>query len=184
MAVPRIVVHFTREELGCGFDDSITISKSPDSSAYLLLSNICDNEKCHERTEQVMILTAHQVVVYLQDIFHLVMSDNDPFYGVQLDLPCAPSILLRVNRPSFKDEYSAMVRVIDTTLQHWPEFVSCKKAINNVKDRENSKKHRKRHEPRVAAEVRAALAQPSPITPANSTALWAEDTDEEDGQNS
>lgn len=43
-----------------------------------------------------MFLTGEKLDVYLESLFFLLTRDSDPFRSVQLNIPCMPSLLFKV----------------------------------------------------------------------------------------
>jgi hypothetical protein len=119
MAV-ELIVHFMRSADNEHHDDCIRISKH--SGNFLVHSILLLNEGDNARLRTSAIMSHHAVTRFLQDVFALVALDCIPFESVQLSSPLGPAVVLDVSNGSFEKARDTLVRLVDTSLSHWPDL--------------------------------------------------------------
>jgi hypothetical protein len=73
-------------------DDKIAILRSVENVYELYYKDAnMKGEVCHFK-----LLTADELDTYLECLFYLLTRDSDPFLSIQLNIPCMPCLLFRV----------------------------------------------------------------------------------------
>ena len=97
-----------------GSDDVINISPVVDT---FKLSYIDGQTNSHH----FFYANHEEIVRYVEDLFYLLVDDNDPFVKIQFTFPCFPSVIYKI--PEF--DVSHIRRTIRdrliATLNNWPE---------------------------------------------------------------
>lgn len=114
----ELIVHFIRSDAE-NDDDCIRICKA--SPNFRVHSNLLMNDSEADRLRTVSIMSHHAVVRFVQDVFALVALDSIPFEAVQVSSPLAPAVSFDVKPGCFDKARETLVRLVDTTLSHWPD---------------------------------------------------------------
>lgn len=120
MAV-ELIVHFVRSGEDETQDDCIRISKL--GTNFLVNSILMLNETQGTAMRTSALMSNHGITRFLQDIFTLVALDCIPFESVQVTCPLAPAVSFDLANGSFEKARDVLVRLVDTSLTHWPEIV-------------------------------------------------------------
>jgi hypothetical protein len=117
----ELIVHFMRNHASEHEDDCIRISKLGPN--FLVTSLILVNDLEATRMRTAAVMSHHGVTRFVQDVFALVALDCIPFQSVQVSAPLAPSVLFDISTGFFEKARETLVRLVDTSLTHWPEIV-------------------------------------------------------------
>ena len=102
-------------------DDIITIS-GDDMSGYSIsyVDNMVDGKKMTTTTHQTLMnMSGEEVNLYLESLLTLLTSDIDPFYGLQIQAPGFPCILLPIPALRKKKIQNAIFNLLPLLTNFW-----------------------------------------------------------------
>ena len=101
-------------------DDIITISGN-DNIGYSItyVDNFTDTKKGSTTHETLMYMSGEEVNTYLESLISLLLSDLDPFYGLQIQAPGFPNILLPIPALRKKKTQHAIFNLLPLLTNFW-----------------------------------------------------------------
>ena len=121
---PTIAISFIRDLDNMRKDDKIVITKKSDddfdvSIKFAGVAYGVSNTTCFEQTIPVSNLKK-----YVRSILVLTMHDAAPYVRIQVDMPNAPSVLLKINQHTCDSVYDAIDELIEVSVLSWPQRVN------------------------------------------------------------
>jgi hypothetical protein len=138
----KMVLHFIRKNGGpSSNDDTITIqpkwralSTNEDIS---LLEYVVSTEFAalsmagHKPQKNHMRLMGNQLMTYVENLLNLSLLDDEPFESIQVDAPCVPSVLLKLD--SVPDAVQSILQIMQVCISNWP--TACTPQTNQPQQR-------------------------------------------------
>lgn len=75
----------------------------------------------HHNINHFMYCTNNQAFRYVDDLLHLLPTDNEPFSSIQLNFPCFPALMYRLADLQTGDVRYILRDRVAALLDNWPE---------------------------------------------------------------
>jgi hypothetical protein len=120
-----MVIRFIRDLTNKIDDDVVYISPVWDnySNEVSVLQYHIYTKFSDDRSNTDQVVSAHNLRKYVRSLLSIAACDQDPFKGVQLDIPNAPSVLFKVS--NLLDCLSNIMCLLDVTMDSWPQKTRC-----------------------------------------------------------
>ena len=126
----KIVIRFTRDLNNSSKDDVITIMPKwattcchdvevMEYSVVMTTASCSNNSNLARSYEQ--LLSAQNLRKYVHSLLALLPKDTEPFLGVQIDLPNAPTVLF--NQKDLYENAWSIVNLVEVAISSWPSRV-------------------------------------------------------------
>lgn len=117
---PSISIAFIRDIGSKNNDDRIIITKGSEdtfdvSIKYAGIAYGISEHTCFDQN-----IKASNLKKYVRSLLVLSMHDADPYDRVQIDMPNAPSVLLKINPHLCEGIYEAVDELIEVSIVSWP----------------------------------------------------------------
>ena len=133
----KMVLHFIRKNGGPSTnDDTITIqpkwralSTNEDISLleYVVSTEFAATGMAGNKPQKnYMRLMGNQLMTYVENLLNLSLLDEEPFESIQVDAPCVPSVLLKLDNVS--DAVQSILQIMQVCISNWP--IACTPQTN------------------------------------------------------
>jgi len=120
----NIALTFIRDIDNKKKDDRVIITKIPDSDDFdlsITYSGVAYGSDIKRSFNQSV--SSPSLRTYIHSILVLTMHDVDPYVRIQIDMPNAPSILLKISEHTCRRVYEAIDELIEISVTSWPRAV-------------------------------------------------------------
>lgn len=125
----KFALHFIRSNGGSSSnDDMITIqpkwrSLNTNEEISLLeyeVSTVFSGASMISKKPQVskMRLMGNTLLTYVENLLNLALLDSEPFESIQIDAPCVPSVLIKLN--TMPNAVEHILQIVQVCLSNWP----------------------------------------------------------------
>jgi hypothetical protein len=146
----KMVLHFIRKNGGpSSNDDTITIqpkwralSTNEDIS---LLEYVVSTEFAalsmagHKPQKNHMRLMGNQLMTYVENLLNLSLLDDEPFESIQVDAPCVPSVLLKLD--SVPDAVQSILQIMQVCISNWPTACTPQTNVSTNQPQQRTGRH-------------------------------------------
>ena len=129
MTMTPIVFRFIRNDSSDSCPDDIATITYVNKDLYNVSfkSPFSDNKK---KKPTVMSLNGKQTFRWVRRWMSMMEFDAEPFYGVQVDMPMMPSIMLRVS--SLRKSYHSLLDAVEFQMDNWGSTVCQSCEVSHV----------------------------------------------------
>jgi len=118
-----MVIRFMRDLSKQNEDDVVYINPEWDTltNDMSLLQYHIVMRFSEDRSSTEQRVSAHNLRKYLRSLLSIIANDQDPFKGVQIDIPNTPSVLFKVS--NLMDSLSNIMCLLEVTMDSWPKKI-------------------------------------------------------------
>jgi hypothetical protein len=107
----EIAILLINDFCDCG-DEVIKIRKCASDKYYLSYKG--------KNIDQFTYISQNEVMRYIEDLLILTQADDDPFLSIQFNLPCFPSVIIKVKDLTCYTVKRTIIDRIESIIKAWP----------------------------------------------------------------